>query len=842
MSKRVNLGGWWQIKFDDLEQGDQLGWAATIPDDCRQINLPSCWNEVFPEYYSYEGTAWYFKELLFQPADLDERVLLCFEGVNYRCQVFINGQQVGQHEGGFTAFSFPVTQALKEGVVNLLAIRVNSALDTQTLPPSGVDWFNYGGIYRPVYLQTTRAAFIDDYTLKTRMDGSVLLSTSLSNSGLPGTFRLVTTIRDQIGWETAQETRTLALGSGEQRTERITLFVSDPHLWKLRAAYLYRLNMELLDSNGTVCDSIEQRFGIREFAVEGQKVLLNGEEVKLVGCARHEEYPLTGRTVSREQLVKDYDLLRQMNANIVRLSHYPHNRLEHDVLDELGLVAISEIPMVFLNEAQMTSPEMLSKSLAMLAEMIRSEKNTTSIMFWSLFIECETDQPASREFVKDVVELTRQLDDTRLVVMASNRPLTDVTYDLFDVIGVNYWEGWYSGASLAEAVEFFGIMAQRYPDKPLLITSHGWEGLYGDRSYIEKVPWSEDLQSDYLSQIAELYMSFKNIVGEIVWTFADFRVSNWRDISQANGPRAYLGRPSLVNHKGMVDYYRRPKSTYYVMKDRFAQWQEKAAPRASTYGQNLRVEIYSNRRLAGEAAAFGFIDKVQELLQEQETLRVVFASAKSQLDFLDALLRNRMFVDWSRINAFHLDEFVGAGQGTSFGFARWLKDHLVDQLPFRSFHTLNGLAEDLSAECDRYAARIDEAGFDLACIGIGENGHMAFNDPPVANFEDPALVKLIDLDEACREQQFREGVFPDLASVPRQALTLTIPAILRAKEIQCIVSGPYKAIAVWKTLHAEISTQCPATILRRHPRVRLLLDAEAANLLTHDIEAHKTIS
>ncbi|MBP1692604.1 MAG: Beta-glucuronidase [Chloroflexi bacterium] len=831
MINRISLGGWWQIKFDQEDQGDRLGWASKPPEDCRQINIPSCWNEVFPDYFSYEGTAWYFKELLYQPASLDERVLLCFEGVNYRCQVFINGQQVGEHHGGFTAFSFPVNQALKLGEVNLFAIRVNNALNAETLPPSGVDWFNYGGIYRPVYLQTTHSAFVDDYALKTRMDGSVSLSTTLANSGPPGAYRLVTRIADQMGLEVAQEAIVLELGPGERRTVKTNLFVLNPRLWKLRAAYLYHLRLELLDANDGLCDRIEQRFGIREFGIAGQKILVNGEEVKLVGCAKHDEYPLTGRTVSREQLVKDYDLLRQMNANIVRLSHYPHNPLEHEVLDELGLVAISEIPMVFLNEAQMTSPEMLSKSLAMLAEMIRSEKNTTSIMFWSLFIECETDHPASRRFVKAIVDLTRELDDTRLVVMASNRPLTDVTYDLFDVVGVNYWEGWYSGASLDEAIKFFGIMAQRYPNKPLLITSHGWEGLYGERSYVEKVAWSEDLQSDYLSRIADIYMSFKNIVGEIVWTFADFRVSNWRDISEADEKLTYLGRPLLVNHKGMVDYYRRPKSTYYVMRDKFAQWQEKAAPRGNTYGQNLRVEIYSNRRLAGEAAAFWFIDKVQKLLKEKETINVVFASAKSQLDFLNALLRNQVFVDWNRINAFHLDEFVGAGQDTSYGFARWLKDHLIDLLPFRSFQSLNGLAEDLAVECNRYAAQIQENGLDLACIGIGENGHLAFNDPPVADFEDPKLVKVIDLDETCREQQFRDGVFPDLASVPNQALTLTIPAILRAKDIQCVVSGPHKAIAVWKSIHAEISTKCPATILRRHPSVRLLLDAEAANLL-----------
>jgi 6-phosphogluconolactonase/glucosamine-6-phosphate isomerase/deaminase len=831
MVKRIDLSGWWQIKFDGNDQGNQLGWAVTPPKGCRQINLPSCWNEVFPDRFSYEDTAWYFRELFFQPEDLDERMLLCFEGVNYRCEVYVNGQSVGKHEGGFTAFSFPIAQAIHSGAVNLLAIRVNAKLDAWTLPPSGVDWFNYAGIYRPVYIQTTRAACIDDFTIKTRMNGSVSVSTILDNSGPAGPHRLVMGITDQLGRSVGRDEMELDLGPGERREVRISLAVPNPRLWKLGAAYLYHLNLELLDADGRVCDRLEKRFGIREFGMAGQKILLNGEELKLVGCAKHDEYPLTGRTVTREQLVKDYDLLRQMNANIVRLSHYPHNPLELEVLDELGMVAISEIPMVFLREPQMTSPEMLLKSSQMLAEMIRSGKNSTCIMFWSLFIECETDLPSTRDFVEKMVVLTWELDNTRLVIMASNRPLTDVTYDLFDVIGVNYWEGWYGGHSVEDGIKFLDTMARRYPDKPLLITSHGWEGLYGERSYVEKVPWSEDLQSDYLARIADVYMSFKNIVGEIVWTFADFRVSNWRDISQVDENFNYLGRPMLVNHKGMVDFYRRPKSTYYVMKDKFARWQEKVAPAADTYGQNLQVKVFTNRCLAGQAAACEFIDRVQELLRVKDSLNVVFASAGSQLDFLEALLRNQMFVDWGRINAFHLDEFVGAGSDTPYGFARWLKDHLLDHLPFRHFETINGQAQDLAAECSRYATRLEQETLDLACIGIGENGHLAFNDPPVADFDDPELVKVIDLDEACREQQFRDGVFPDLASVPKNALTMTIPAIMRAREILCIVPGTHKAIAVWKAINADISTKCPATILRRHPNASLYLDAESAALL-----------
>jgi 6-phosphogluconolactonase/glucosamine-6-phosphate isomerase/deaminase len=830
MLKRICLTGWWKIKFDEEDQGEHLGWPDHTPEDCRDINISSCWNEVFPDRFHYDGIAWYFKDLFFRSEDLDERILICFEGVNYRCDIYLNGQLTGKHEGGFTAFSVPIDQALKANALNRLAIKVDSRLDDNTLPPSGVDWFNYGGIYRPIYIETGKSAYLVDYTIKTRIDGTVSIISRLINSGLDGSFQLRAKIADVSGQGIVQDESEVTIKSGDVQDIRQDIQIPNPILWKLHDAYLYTLTLEVSDARGEVCDTRIKRFGVREFGVKGQKLLLNGAEIKLVGCAKHEDYPLTGRTVTREQLVKDYGMLRQMNANFVRLSHYPHNQLEHDILDELGMLAISEIPMVFLKEAQMTNPAILEKSKKMLAEMIGSEKNTTCIMFWSLFIECETQLPATREFVKVMVDATREMDDTRLVVMASNHPLSDVSYDLFDVVGVNYWAGWYEGETVDDGSKFLSAMAQKFPNKPLLITSHGWEGIYGESSRIEKTPWSEDLQSVYLSKIADVYMSYKNIVGEIIWTFADFRVSNWRDISSSDRSLAYLGRPVLVNHKGMVDYYRRPKTAYFAMRDKFAEWQQIVRPIGKKAGLNLNVNIYSNRRLLGEAAAFAFIDKVNELLIKKESIRVIFASAGSQIEFLETLLRNRMFVDWTRIHAYHLDEFVGADTETPFGFARWIKDHLIDQLPFKQFEALNGNAKDLAGECLRYGTLLAENEIDIACIGIGENGHLAFNDPPVANFEDPAIVKVIDLDEACREQQFRDGVFGDTASVPRQALTVTIPAIMRANTVLCIVPGTHKSVAVWKTLHNEISTVCPASILRRHPNATLYLDSESAAL------------
>jgi len=255
------------------------------------------------------------------------------------------------------------------------------------------------------------------------------------------------------------------------------------------------------------------------------------------------------------------------------------------------------------------------------------------------------------------------------------------------------------------------------------------------------------------------------------------------------------------------------------------------------YAQNLAVHVFSTRRQLGHAAAFDFIDLAQKLLAQKATIRVLFASAPSQLDFVASLKRNHMFLDWERVHAFHLDEYVGAGPETAYGFANWIQTHLAGELPFGRFEAIEGSAQDPDAECQRYADLLKEEEIDIACLGIGENGHIAFNDPHAADFDDLLAVKPVTLDEICRQQQFHDAAvagssfFKDLDAVPRQALTLTIPTIMKAENILCIVPAQNKSMAVWRTLNEEISPACPASVLRRHANAHLYLDHESASLL-----------
>lgn len=243
----------------------------------------------------------------------------------------------------------------------------------------------------------------------------------------------------------------------------------------------------------------------------------------------------------------------------------------------------------------------------------------------------------------------------------------------------------------------------------------------------------------------------------------------------------------------------------------------------------LEVRIYADRQSMGNAAAEKFAKEVNMLLNNRPEINVVFAAAPSQNEFLEALRYENL--DWQRINAFHMDEYIGLAADAPQGFGNFLKERLFDQFNFKSVNYLNGNAEDIEVECARYTSLLAKHPVDIVCMGIGENGHLAFNDPPVADFEDPKTVKVVVLDEVCRQQQVNDGCFASLSEVPKRALTLTIPALLSASYINCVVPGPTKANAVAHTLNSEISTENPATILRRHPKAVLFLDQDSSKLI-----------
>jgi glucosamine-6-phosphate deaminase len=244
----------------------------------------------------------------------------------------------------------------------------------------------------------------------------------------------------------------------------------------------------------------------------------------------------------------------------------------------------------------------------------------------------------------------------------------------------------------------------------------------------------------------------------------------------------------------------------------------------------VQVQVFDDKDVLGHAAASAVVSSLRRVIEQEGEATVIFATGASQYEFLAALIQMRDDIDWSRVEAFHLDEYLGISANHTASFRRYLRQRLFQHLPFESVHLLQGDAPDPEEECRRYAAMLGQRTVNVACIGIGENGHLAFNDPP-ADFDTPKLVDIVELDEACRQQQVGEGHFPALEDVPRRALTLTIPAILRAQVIRCVVPDARKAQAVCCSLEGPISPDCPGSALRTHNNVRLYLDADSASLL-----------
>lgn len=243
----------------------------------------------------------------------------------------------------------------------------------------------------------------------------------------------------------------------------------------------------------------------------------------------------------------------------------------------------------------------------------------------------------------------------------------------------------------------------------------------------------------------------------------------------------------------------------------------------------LKIVVSDTRQQLGTKAADAVFEKISELFKSKASINMIFAAAPSQNEFLAALIERP--IDWSRINAFHMDEYVGLSADAPQGFGNFLKERLFGKVPFKSVNYLNGNADNLDEECKRYSSLLKTQPCDIVCMGIGENTHIAFNDPHVADFNDPALVKVVDLDEQCRNQQVNDGCFNEIGEVPTHALTLTVPALFNANHVFCMVPGEKKAEAIRFTLRNEISEKYPSTILRNHPSAILFIDNSSGSLL-----------
>jgi glucosamine-6-phosphate deaminase len=246
-----------------------------------------------------------------------------------------------------------------------------------------------------------------------------------------------------------------------------------------------------------------------------------------------------------------------------------------------------------------------------------------------------------------------------------------------------------------------------------------------------------------------------------------------------------------------------------------------------------KIEIHATRQAMGAASAHHFLAQVRRVLAMKPLCRVIFGCAPSQDEFFHGLLAATKAEPmlWSRVEVFHMDDYVGLTAQAPQSFRRYLHTHFLDHVSVARFHPIVGEAASAEAEAARYGQLLGEAPIDVIGMGLGENGHIAFNDPPVADFADPHLAKVVAMDEVCRQQQVNDGCFPDLDAVPRLAITITVPVFARAGSLVCTVPGSRKARAVRGALTAPVGPACPGTILRIHPNAALFLDRDSSVLL-----------
>lgn len=621
---KVSINDNWQFFKGEKPVEDSVKW--------ERANLPHSWNTEDPfdeEPGYYRGVSWYRKVFNLKTFPQKEKAFLYFEAANQYAQAFVNGERVGEHKGGYTAFCFDITPFLQEGD-NLLEVRLDNSHDP-AVPPLKGDFNFYGGIYRDVYLILTDAIHfnlldyaspgvyistpaVDSAMAKIRVRGTVL------NEGAPvENSRLSIEIRDQSGEKKGIYERVIRLDSGPNDFDW-AFSLPNPELWSPDNPRLYNMSIRVKnESSEQAFDEIVQPLAFRWYDFDPDKgFFLNGKPLKLIGVNRHQDMPGQANALSNAEHISDMEMIKSMGANFFRTAHYPQDPAVLDACDRLGLVVTMEIP---LDHEITDSPEFYDNCKTMMREMIRQYYNYPSIVIWAYMNEMflgrnlEKDREQIEKivaFARELEALTREEDPTRFT-MIPNHGDFDVYHEsgltrIPMIVGWNLYYGWYE-AGFEGFGEFMGRAHRKLPDKPLIITEYGagadprlrsLEPLRFDFS----VDWENAFHQSHLEQITNRPF----IAGAAVWNMFDFGSENRRDAV----PR--------INNKGLCGFNRQPKDAFYLyqawlsdkptLKLAPAGWRRRAGVQNLTqplcvqtvwaYGNVEKAELLHNGRPLGE--------------------------------------------------------------------------------------------------------------------------------------------------------------------------------------------------------------------------------------------------
>ncbi|MRW88538.1 beta-glucuronidase [Duganella sp. FT80W] len=478
-----------------------------------QMNIPGAWNAAQPELRYYDGLIWFQRKFSARPLR-GQRAFLRFEAANYRAYVYLNGKEIGRHEGGFTPFVLEVTEALRGGE-NRLTMGVDSTHDAQTIPTPITDWDLYGGITRPVRLVYTPATFIDDAYLHLNPDGSIAGTVQLNGPQAAGQQVSV-----KIGDLADISVKTDAQGGA-------TITLPPPRglqRWSPEHPALYDISFS------TAGDTLRDRIGFRTIAVKGSRILLNGQPIFLRGVSMHEEEfgpnPARNMTEPAARALLS-EIKQQLHGNYVRLSHYPHSETTLRLADEMGLLVWSEIPVYWT--VDWDNPAVLRKALTMQAETIYRDRNRAAVILWSVGNETPVSEPRTR-FHAAMAANVRALDPTRLISAAllverhkaNGEDVTvikDPLLEHLDVLAVNTYTGWYGDDKLAD----LPAMKWQVPaDRPLILSEFGADALAGYHDASMK-KFSEEYQAEYYRNTLTMASRIPTLAGMSPWVLKDFR-------------------------------------------------------------------------------------------------------------------------------------------------------------------------------------------------------------------------------------------------------------------------------------------------------------------------------
>lgn len=552
-------GEWWGEYFKRQTENPRFAFISGFEKLAwRGMPVPGCWNIEDPELKLYEGVAWYAREFDLPLEWAGKQIHLRFDGVNERARVWLNDQEVGVHDGGYTPFEFAVTPMVKEKG-NYLVVKVdNRRLPDSTVPSPPYD--NFGGIYRGVSLFTTGSAKLawlavlpelrDNFT-----EARLTVQYEVTNlQEQEREIEVIIKIVAPAGDVVHETVRQVPVGGGQTVSDQFEVVVAAPMLWGPDHPHLYRAEVQLRVAGERV-DEVAKRFGIREVAVQDGRISLNGEPIFLKGVGRHDEYPGLGRTLDEELWQKDFDLIQGLNANAVRLVHYPHDEREIEMADERGLLLWEEVPLIFFPD--FANPAVTERICRQLEELIRRDLNHPSVIIWGVGNEIQSDKPEAAACLKTEIELARKLDPTRLVSFASwpldlekNTPLAFV-----DVIAFNRYRGWYDSDVPGIADEILAYRA-KYPDKAILVSEFGAGAVRGYRAESGE-RFSEEYQTQVIRENIEYMLKSGELSGCFIWCFADFGGLLQSNIYERG------------NNKGLVDSYRMPKQAYWGVREIF---------------------------------------------------------------------------------------------------------------------------------------------------------------------------------------------------------------------------------------------------------------------------------